>query len=193
MFDAVVVVTSFTLELSLRGIAQEVASLLIFFRCVTWLFVDRSVHIQSTALHTHSIDSVAEKAAPLLISLRCVPGWQQAKLPRWAGSRFGRGIGGTHGGRGVGCRRRCTACSLAHPCTMHARRAPRSLWRIMRIMHGVAEAMELNHSQELSHLHTHNLQLEAVRAECGPQRPRHVSAVMPAQFACSAVRPAWCM
>ncbi|PSC73972.1 hypothetical protein C2E20_2559 [Micractinium conductrix] len=67
MFDAVVVVTSFTLELSLRGIAQEVASLLIFFR----------------------------------------------------------------------------------------------LWRIMRIMHGVAEAMELNHSQELSHLHTHNLQLEA--------------------------------
>lgn len=32
MFDAVVVVTSFTLELSLRGVAQEVASLLIFFR-----------------------------------------------------------------------------------------------------------------------------------------------------------------
>ena len=33
MFDAVIVVISFTLELSLRGVAQEVASLLIFFRC----------------------------------------------------------------------------------------------------------------------------------------------------------------
>jgi hypothetical protein len=32
MADAVVVVTSLTLELTLRGIAQEVASLLIFFR-----------------------------------------------------------------------------------------------------------------------------------------------------------------
>ncbi|KAL4459107.1 hypothetical protein ABPG75_013972 [Micractinium tetrahymenae] len=66
MFDAVVVVTSFTLELSLRGVAQEVASLLIFFR----------------------------------------------------------------------------------------------LWRIMRIMHGVAEAMELNHSQELQRLQLRNQQLE---------------------------------
>ena len=32
MFDAVIVLVSFTLELSLRGVAQEVASLLIFFR-----------------------------------------------------------------------------------------------------------------------------------------------------------------
>ena len=32
MADAVVVITSLTLELTLRGIAQEVASLLIFFR-----------------------------------------------------------------------------------------------------------------------------------------------------------------
>lgn len=67
MFDAVVVVTSFTLELSLRGVAQEVASLLIFFR----------------------------------------------------------------------------------------------LWRIMRIMHGVAEAMELNHSQEVQRLQARNQRLEA--------------------------------
>ena len=34
MFDAVIVVISLTLELSLRGVAQEVASLLIFFRWV---------------------------------------------------------------------------------------------------------------------------------------------------------------
>ena len=33
MFDAVIVVVSLTLELSLKGVAQEVASLLIFFRC----------------------------------------------------------------------------------------------------------------------------------------------------------------
>ena len=32
MFDATIVIISFTLELSLRGVAQEVASLLIFFR-----------------------------------------------------------------------------------------------------------------------------------------------------------------
>lgn len=32
MADAIVVITSLTLELTLRGIAQEVASLLIFFR-----------------------------------------------------------------------------------------------------------------------------------------------------------------
>jgi hypothetical protein len=32
MFDAVVVVSSLALELTLHGIAQEVASLLIFFR-----------------------------------------------------------------------------------------------------------------------------------------------------------------
>lgn len=62
MFDATIVVISFTLELSLKGVAQEVASLLIFFR----------------------------------------------------------------------------------------------LWRIMRIMHGVAEAMELNHTQEL-HKHQHEI------------------------------------
>ncbi|EFN53563.1 hypothetical protein CHLNCDRAFT_136713 [Chlorella variabilis] len=67
MFDAVIVVISFTLELSLRGVAQEVASLLIFFR----------------------------------------------------------------------------------------------LWRIMRIMHGVAEAMELNHSQELSGLQARVVHLES--------------------------------
>ena len=34
MFDAVIVCVSLTLELSLKGVAQEVASLLIFFRCV---------------------------------------------------------------------------------------------------------------------------------------------------------------
>jgi hypothetical protein len=34
LFDAVIVLISFTLELSLRGVAQEVASLLIFFRWV---------------------------------------------------------------------------------------------------------------------------------------------------------------
>lgn len=33
----------------------------------------------------------------------------------------------------------------------------------MRIMHGVAEAMELNHSQELQRLQTRNQQLETVR------------------------------
>ena len=32
----------------------------------------------------------------------------------------------------------------------------------MRIMHGVAEAMELNHSQEMQHLLLHNQKLEAV-------------------------------
>lgn len=67
LFDAVIVLISFTLELSLRGVAQEVASLLIFFR----------------------------------------------------------------------------------------------LWRIMRIMHGVAEAMELNHSQEMQQLATRAQQLES--------------------------------
>lgn len=33
LFDAAIVISSFALELSLRGVAQEVASLLIFFRC----------------------------------------------------------------------------------------------------------------------------------------------------------------
>ena len=33
LFDAVVVAGSLGLELTLRGVAQEVASLLIFFRC----------------------------------------------------------------------------------------------------------------------------------------------------------------
>ena len=39
-----------------------------------------------------------------------------------------------------------------------------SLWRIMRIMHGVAEAMELNHSQELQQLQLRSQQMEAVSA-----------------------------
>jgi hypothetical protein len=66
LFDAAVVVSSFALELSLRGVAQEVASLLIFFR----------------------------------------------------------------------------------------------LWRIIRIMHGVAEAMELNYGQEMGRLQQRVQQLE---------------------------------
>lgn len=66
LFDAAVVISSFALELSLRGVAQEVASLLIFFR----------------------------------------------------------------------------------------------LWRIIRIMHGVAEAMELNYGQEMGRLQQRVQQLE---------------------------------
>ena len=75
MFDATIVIISFTLELSLRGVAQEVASLLIFFR---WVGPTRHLGWQSTALQLLLPGCWQWGAAPELQprpagSVRCPP------------------------------------------------------------------------------------------------------------------------
>ncbi|KAI7840282.1 hypothetical protein COHA_006064 [Chlorella ohadii] len=56
MADAVVVITSLTLELTLRGIAQEVASLLIFFRLWRILRVMHGVAEAMELNHEHELE-----------------------------------------------------------------------------------------------------------------------------------------
>ena len=85
--------------------AQEVASLLIFFRCAQRCCWGRQAQV--LAVRTHA----------------CMPVCQLALIV-------------------------CLCCRL---------------WRIIRIMHGVAEAMELNYGQEMGRLQLRVQQLETVR------------------------------
>lgn len=126
--DAVVVVVSLTLELTLKGVAQEVASLLVFFRCAEG----------------------AGGAAQPGSDAGCVVGHgvaRQCWLVGWARSL-------------LACRSQQPRCPPGAPSTPLAR-APRcSLWRLLRVMHGVAEAVELGHERELERHHrlVHGLQ-----------------------------------
>lgn len=82
----------------------------------------------------------------------CMP----TTCPAWLSRRLNHSPGCPH--RAFLGARRAQLLRLPNAAPCPARAC--SLWRLLRVMHGVAEAMELNHEQELEHHHSlvHGLQ-----------------------------------
>ncbi len=74
-------------------------------------------------------------------------------------------------GQSSAAARVCLHGSAYCPCRAapHLPTAYCSLWRLLRIMHGVAEAMELNHEQELER---HHRLVHGLQKASGPPRQR---------------------